>query len=217
MISDFSDIASLFTELDGSLKKNVDAFLIGGGALMKYGLRDETKDIDIVVSSDEEYESLAKAFHSIGFSKQAPEIAYRRMALSDILIRDEYRVDLFCRCVCGKFTLSEKMVMRAPVILALNKLKLFICSQSDIFLFKSMTERAGDLEDCFKLATEYELDWDAVLEEAERQSAGNHGVWITWITERMELLSERKIRIPILERMILLSDEYMARLEKEIK
>jgi hypothetical protein len=43
VISDFSDIASLFTELDGSLKKNVDAFLIGGGALMKYGLRDRAQ------------------------------------------------------------------------------------------------------------------------------------------------------------------------------
>ncbi|MCL2295504.1 MAG: hypothetical protein FWC29_00265, partial [Methanomassiliicoccaceae archaeon] len=159
MIGNFSDIASLFEELNISTKKDVDVFLIGGGALMKYGLRDETKDIDIVVSSNEEYEDLTKAFHSIGFSKQAPGIAYGRMALSDILIRGEYRVDLFCQCVCGKFTLSERMIERASIILALNKLKLYICSQSDIFLFKSMTERAGDLEDCFKLATEYELDW----------------------------------------------------------
>ena len=217
MIGDFSDIISLFSELNASLKKNVDVFLIGGGALMKYGLRDETKDIDIVVSSDEEYKDLNAALRSIGFSEQTPGIAYRRMALSDILIRGEYRVDLFCRCVCGRFALSEKMRERASLVLALNKVKLFTCSLSDIFLFKSMTERAGDLEDCFRMATEYELEWDAGLEEAERQSVGDHGVWITWITERMELLSERKVRIPILERMLALSDKYMDRLEKEIE
>ena len=218
MIGDFSDIIALLGEVDGFLKGNADVFLIGGGALMKYGLRGETKDIDIVVSSDEEYKDLTEAFHCIGFSEQVPDkVVYGRMALSDILIRDEYRVDLFCRHVCGRFALSEKMKERAPFVLALNKVKLFVCSLSDIFLFKSMTERIGDLEDCFNMATEYELDWDAMLEEAKRQSVGDCGVWITWITDRMELLSERKVRIPILERMISLSDEYMNILEKEIK
>jgi hypothetical protein len=33
----------------------------------------------------------------------------------------------------------------------------------------------------------------------------------------MERLSERKVRIPILKRMATLSDEYMNKLEKEIK
>ena len=217
MIDDFSNITSLFAELDVNLKKNADVFLIGGGALMRYGLRDHTKDIDIVVSSEEEYNDLTEAFRSIGFVKQVPEIEYGRMAMSDILIRGEYRVDLFCQYVCGKFALSKKMRERAIPVLALNRLKLSVCSLSDIFLFKSMTERIGDIEDCFNMAAEYELDWDAVSDEAEIQSAGDHGVWITWITERMELLSERKIRIPILERMIALSDEYMGKLEKEIE
>lgn len=216
MIGNFSDVTSLFRELDANLKRNVDVFLIGGGALMKYGLRDETKDIDIVVSSNEEYMGLTEAIRSVGFVEQTPGIEYGRMALSDIHVRNEYRIDLFCRCVCGKFALSENMRVRASLVLALDRLKLFVCSLSDIFLFKSMTERAGDLEDCFNMAAEYELDWDSVLNEAEMQSAGGHGVWITWITERMELLSERKIRIPVLEKMVSLSDEYMERLEKEI-
>ncbi|MCL1984140.1 MAG: hypothetical protein FWG58_01920 [Methanomassiliicoccaceae archaeon] len=45
MINDFSQITSFFEELNGLLKRNTDVFLIGGGALMKYDLRDETKDI----------------------------------------------------------------------------------------------------------------------------------------------------------------------------
>ena len=55
MIDDFSDIVSLFKELDGHLERDADVFLIGGGALMRYGLRDETKDIDIIVSAEDEY------------------------------------------------------------------------------------------------------------------------------------------------------------------
>lgn len=123
------------------------------------------------------------------------------MALSDILIRNDYRVDLFCRCVCGKFALSEKMIGRASLVLTLDRFRLFICSLDDIFLFKSMTEREGDLMDCFNMATEYELNWDAILEEAEGQSVDDRGAWITWITERMILLSERKVKIPILDKI----------------
>jgi hypothetical protein len=139
------------------------------------------------------------------------------MALSDILIRNEYRADLFCRRVCGKFALSEKMKERASLVLTLNRSRLFICSLNDIFLFKSMTERAGDLSDCFNMATEYELDWGAVLDEATEQCVNERGVWITWITDRTEELHERGVNIPILERMISLSDEYIEKWGQELE
>lgn len=42
-------------------------------------------------------------------------------------------------------------------------------SPEDIFLFKSVTERAGDLDDMALLA-ERGLDWDIVLSECVRQS-----------------------------------------------
>jgi len=210
MIDDFSQIVSLFEELDEHTKKNADVFLIGGGALMRYDLRDITKDIDIVVSTEEEYWALRDAFRLMGFGEQLPDsAAYVRMAISNILIRDKYRADLFCGCVCGKFVLSERMKERATLVLALKRIRLFTCSLSDIFLFKSMTERDGDLTDCYKIATEYEPDWDSMLDEAERQSVGDHGVWIDWITDRMEKLAEKGAYIPILDKMISLSEEYI--------
>jgi hypothetical protein len=217
MITDFSQIMSLFKELDEHLEKNADIFLIGGGALMKYDLRSETKDIDIVVSTKEEFNAVMDALRSMRFGEQVPDKAiYGRMTLSDIMVREEYRVDLFQECVCHKFALSERMKERASLALTLKRSRLFICSLNDIFLFKSMTERDGDLMDCRRMAEGYRLNWNAVLEEAEGQSVGDHGVWITWITERMEKLSEMGVNIPILKKMISLSDKYIAKWEEDV-
>ncbi|MCL1984139.1 MAG: hypothetical protein FWG58_01915 [Methanomassiliicoccaceae archaeon] len=137
------------------------------------------------------------------------------MAISDILIRGIYRIDLFCKVVCGKFALSERMKERASLESTINKARLFICSLNDIFLFKCMTERDGDLIDCFRMATEYELNWGAVLDEAVEQSVRGRGTWITWVTDRMEELDERGVNIPVLNKMIALSDELMNRRAKE--
>ena len=210
MISDFSDIISLFRELDEVLKGNADVFLIGGGALMKYDLKYETKDVDIVVSTEKEFRSLVRAFISLGFEKRRPDdAAYDRMALTDMLIKDDYRIDLFCKAVCGKFTLSERMRGRASLDLSLSGLRLFVCSPNDIFLFKCMTERKGDLQDCEKVVKSYRMDWDAVLNEAAEQSADEHGMWIRWMTDRMEALCDRGVNIPIMDKMRKLFDEYM--------
>jgi len=216
MINNYSNIESLFSELDGVLEENIDVYMIGGGVLMKYKLRSETKDIDIIVSRNEEFEALVDAFLSLGFNKQTPEsMVYGRMALSHILVRDDFRIDLFCKLVCGKFALSERMMERASLDVSLNKVRLLLCSLNDIFLFKSMTERDGDLIDCQNIATSHVLDWDAILDESVKQSVEDHCVWITWITSRMEELSERGVNIPILKKMMSLSDECLQKLENE--
>jgi hypothetical protein len=144
---------------------------------MRYKLRSETKDLDIVVSTEEEFVCLTDALLSLGFEKRTPDIdAYERMALSHILVRGSIRVDLFCKLVCGKFALSDGMRERASGDIVLNKVRLLICSLNDIFLFKCMTERDGDLADCQKMATDYTLDWNAVLDEAVKQSVDEHSV-----------------------------------------
>ena len=44
------------------------------------------------------------------------------------------------------------MVERAREYLILDKLAVYLCSNEDVFLFKTMTERSGDIEDCISLA-----------------------------------------------------------------
>ncbi|MBI2151208.1 hypothetical protein HYU21_00590 [Candidatus Woesearchaeota archaeon] len=89
-----------------------------------------------------------------------------------------------------------------------------LCSPEDIFLFKCMTEREGDLDDCLALA-KLGLDWSIILTELKNQMnhSGNK-IWVTWVGERLDLLQERGLNIPIMEEIDRLRIEYFEDFEK---
>jgi hypothetical protein len=105
------------------------------------------------------------------------------------------------------------MALRSKKILSFNNLNVFLVSNEDIFLFKSMTEREGDLSDCIALAKRG-LNWDVVLSELLYQSrAKNKDVWITWVGERFDILEERGLNIPIMSDVNKLRDAFFRSLE----
>jgi hypothetical protein len=214
MITKFSMISDLFEELDRASSTSIHIFLIGGGALMKHDLKPYTKDIDIVVDSMGEFEELSRVLVNAGFETQIPGKEYERLAVSQIFIRGDFRIDLFFKYVCGKFYLSKGMKERSQPEMKLERLTLNVCSLEDILLFKSMTERDGDLEDSWNITARRRLKWTAILDEARLQSSGENSVWITWITDRLELLAERGAEIPILDEMRALSDKYINEWER---
>jgi len=55
MLDDYSVIQSLFRELDEHISRRTSVYMIGGGSLMRYGLKSQTKDIDIVVDTPSEF------------------------------------------------------------------------------------------------------------------------------------------------------------------
>ena len=85
----------------------------------------------------------------------------------------------------------------------------------DIFLFKTMTEREGDLSDCIALAR-MGLDWNAMIAELKHQVSGND-IWITWVAERLEILQERGLIIPIMAEVAEMVEGYYNKLEKTMK
>lgn len=66
------------------------------------------------------------------------------MNLSQIFVRDDFRIDLFHSNVCGGFSLSPQMINRAMKIEEFQNLTINLSSPEDIFLFKTMTEREVD-------------------------------------------------------------------------
>lgn len=48
-------IRSEFERIGTRIQTDVDAYLIGGGAMSLRNLKDTTKDIDLVVANDEQY------------------------------------------------------------------------------------------------------------------------------------------------------------------
>lgn len=62
-----------------------------------------------------------------------------------------------------------------------------------------------------------QVDWKVVMEEILVQIESGEEVWITWIAERLNLLSESMgVSIPILRRINRLADEYLERWEEEL-
>ncbi|MFH1072598.1 MAG: DUF6036 family nucleotidyltransferase [Nanoarchaeota archaeon] len=215
MISDFKQITELLGELHAHLKKKVTLYLLGGGMMLYYTLKDATKDMDVVVETREEFLDLESALKNAGFSARIPSHAYRKLDLSQILIRDALRIDLFEKSVCKGFSLSPPMKQRATSILKLENIELKLCSHEDVFLFKTFTEREGDIDDCLHLV-EKALDWKAMLAEIRHQiKTSRNKVWITWIGERLDILEDRGLTIPIMKEVNRMRIVYFKELEKK--
>ena len=164
MITDFNQIEKLFKEINKVTEKKINLFVIGGAVLLQQGLKGGTKDIDLVVNSKTEFMEFQKALGKLGFKLQIPEKEYEHMNINQIFQKEDFRIDLFEKEVCGKFSLTEEMMKRANTILDLNNLNVAHCSNEDIFLFKTMTEREGDLDDCMSLVVPG-IDWKIILKE----------------------------------------------------
>jgi hypothetical protein len=220
MISNFKQIEELFNELDKVVKNKVSIYTIGGAVLLYQGLKSATKDIDLVVNEQKELIEIENALMKMGFVKNKVGDDYRNLNTHYLLVRGEFKVDMFVKKVCSKFSLSEHMIKRAKKVLELDKLSIFLCSNEDIFLFKTMTERDGDLEDCDSLArrAKHELDWGTVYNELLYQTKEyGEDVWITWVGERLDLLLERNIDIPIMDKINNLREDFFLKFEENQK
>ena len=87
--------------------------MIGGAVLLYQNLKEATKDIDVILSTKEDFLEFQSALIKIGFGKKQSDISYKNLDLTYLLIRDDFRIDLFMKKVCSKFFLSEGMIKRA--------------------------------------------------------------------------------------------------------
>ena len=216
MIYKFEELTKLFIEIDGKLSTKVEFYVIGGAMLLYHNLKDATKDVDIIVDTKSEFLAIQSILKNSGFEGKVPTIEYKQVDLSQIFVRDDYRIDLFHKVVCKGFSLTPNMQKRAILIKELKNLKLFLCAHEDVFLFKTFTQRLGDIEDCLSLAQkEKALNWQAIFDEVQDQiRISGRKVWITYVAERLELLDERGLNIPILNKIEELCEDYFKDYEK---
>lgn len=186
MIDNTNKIEHLMEELSVAIERPLDIYLIGGGAMMFLGMKGYTKDLDLVVSNEDDYRMVTGALSDMGFVSDRPSKGLEKLNLSDTQVRDDYRVDLFSKEICGKLQLSKAMMNRATRRFTNDSLSLYSCSGEDIFLLKSVTERRGDLEDCNSLIRgSATFDWDSLIDEIRNQAFSGETVWITYLIERM--------------------------------
>lgn len=199
MIKTKERVLGIFDEIDPHLHFPIRLFLIGGGAMILLNLKPSTKDLDIVATSEDDARELNRAAHEAGFHDSSMTKGGERFSPTAILEKDDARIDLLAKKVCGKLSLSEAMEKRAKPAYKGKQIEVLICSNEDIFVFKTITEREGDREDCQELIKSG-LNWNAILDEINYQVKIGGSIWITYINESLEKLETNGFTIPIIKK-----------------
>ena len=199
--------------------KPITLYLIGGGAMAFYGLKDATKDIDIILTNLEQLSSLQNALSTLGYKKPAQALitkTYCKMQTNAIMENtDGFRWDLFINKVCNALMLSEGIKQRAKPLYKGTNLTVLITSKEDIFLFKGITEREADLDD-MRILAETGLDWRLINKECQTQSAAAGVPWEMALFQNLQDLSERyHIDSPIAKELRIVAEEKLEKLSRE--
>jgi hypothetical protein len=190
-------LINLIEKVSTSLESRISAYLIGGLAMGMYGLKESTKDVDLVFKTTKEASIFISMIEKMGYYRKLKlDIIYMDLGAHGIFTSDHgHNFDIFVEQVCKGLFLTEKMAKRARRIDIKGNLELFSISPEDIFLFKSITSRPGDLNDMFTLLP-VNLDWSVIRSEIRDQP--DYFKWIGAIYQRMGDLEEQfNVKIPI--------------------
>lgn len=169
---------SLLIEVSRRLRRKITAYAIGGNAMMIWGLKDSTVDVDIVFESEAERQDFIAALKSLGFEGMDPSTVYGTKKNKPLMLRraPEERFDLFLREVI-KFEFSQGMRERSEKTFEFGgMLTLKAANYHDIILMKSSTDRERDKEDIKNILDGLPIDWNIIAGEAKHQiSIGKWG------------------------------------------
>ncbi len=186
------------------LDNEVKAYLIGGANLILRGLKDATKDIDLVLESTKDFDALIEALKSLEYGEKVEiDRPYEELEPKAILERKSYpRWDVFVKEVGGTLWLTSGMKERSEDFEGTGKLNLRTVSPTDIFLFKAVTDRKGDLEDAALIARKETIDWREMFEEINEQERITERHPSFAVLDALGLLKERyDIDVPIRNRL----------------
>ncbi len=190
-----------FDKLNTIAERPLALYLIGGGAMAFYGLKVATKDIDIILTNQEDLNSLQSALIATGYKEPNPIVItrpYNEMQTSAILEnKDGFRWDLFLNKVCGKLSFSADMQKRSTPLYQDKRLKVFIASKEDLFLFKGITSRDADLDDT-RILAQSGLNWKTIAHECNSQSQESGRCWEDALYQNLkDLKAKYGIEAPI--------------------
>ncbi len=174
-----------------------------------YGLKDTTKDTDLVFIED--IELFEKALISLGFLRTDERMRYKigepyaryseiKNTPLDKPFTPGLDIDLFFKDICRKLTFSQGMVSRSVIDWESGNLRNKICSKEDIFILKAAAGRPDDIEDMVSLA-ESGLNWDVIAEEHIAQLSKLQSPTVSEISEIFiqsisSLIASSKISLP---------------------
>ena len=185
--------------IDRFLHEPITLYIIGGGAMGFYDLKTATKDIDVIITTDNEAISLLKALQASKYKNiENIEPTYVKMKTRAVIENiDGFRWDIFVNKVCGGLTLSKEMISRARLFKKFKHITIYLVAPEDIFIFKAVTSRPRDREDMFALFS-HGIDIKIIKEEIQRQAQlDTNKAWLSYFFVGLdELTEEYKVIFP---------------------
>ena len=83
MMITYKDQDDLFKKISDNLKKDVECYAFGGTAMMFYGYKDDTKDIDLLFNTLEDRSEFIKVLENFGYEEFSPVKIYTPEKLRD--------------------------------------------------------------------------------------------------------------------------------------
>ncbi|MDI6738011.1 MAG: hypothetical protein QME12_05875 [Nanoarchaeota archaeon] len=205
----------LFLNAASKLKKRITCYAAGGTAMLFYGFKETTKDIDLIFTAERDRQYFIEAIQEIGYNSMSPIKVYGNKENRPVMLtRGSERFDLFLIKVIS-FVLSENMQKRCEQTHEYaGKLVLKIMNPHDVLLMKCATDRIKDREDAKSIIENTKIKWEVIIEEANSQVIHGHekkavfelGCFLD------EIKTELKVNVPqwVIEKLYSL-------LEQEIK
>src|SRR3989344_7006925 len=181
------ELESWLVALGSALDKPLDMYLIGGCAMSFRGIKDRTKDIDIVMLTRNDLNRLRDAMLQIGY-KQTTDLEEFYLSAVMVFEKGNSRIDLFLRDICKQLQFTERMAERAELYKKINNLHVYLASNEDIFLFKAITDRPHDIDDCISLLKR-NMSNSVILSEMKAQTKEHH--WCFWVYEKLCQIDDR--------------------------
>ena len=177
----------------GKVARGLDVYLIGGLNLILRGVKDSTKDVDVVLKSKKDFDAFKAALEKAGYGESAEAArSYRRLHPTTVMIRrGKPNLDLFVKVVCGGIELSGEMAESAEFFKQTGNLRINLLSREAIFVFKSVTDRVGDLEDARLLAVKHPLDWERMWGEVKSQEERSGKTFSFAFLDTLEVLEDK--------------------------
>ena len=211
---------SLFKIIGSQLKTKVECIAIGGSAMMFYGAKVTTKDVDLVFLKKDDLEAVKNVLFDSGFDerKNIKGIFRDDEATGKPIMMEgkDTRFDLFLNEVIG-FKFHEKTFERIKGVHEFGNFLVKTAGPEDILMMKGCTEREKDRDDAAELIRKSNISWDVVLDETSKQTKIGIAAFPILLYDFLtELRDNYKVDVPqnIIKELLIIAKKRLEELKK---
>ena len=213
----------LFKFIGSNIDSQVECLVIGGSAMMFYGAKELTKDIDLVFMEKLNLEKVKTILEKSGYEEKTSNIFKRYIVIKKDpykpiwIQKDDSRIDLFFKKVIC-FWITDNILNRIKEAHEFKNLIIKVISPEDIILLKCATEREKDRYDALELIKKFNINWDIIIKESIEQTKLGESIFPLFLHDfLLELKEDLKADIPtnVLKELVKISQKEMIKRYKK--